>query len=124
MQKLKDILQKLLKPGWSPPATIRDVAVSSLTDIINNYTDWYVENGLYLPPDYATDPSSWNEVLRKIQRAFNLLNDEAHQKGELFEAKEEWKKYGEQDTAKIDDLNKEIKQGLEFFGKYLFDLID
>ena len=104
--------------------TIRDVTVRALTDAINEYADWSCEQGLYLPPDFATDPTGWAETLRSIQRAFNLLSDELDQTGALWEAKNKWQHYGEKDTEKIEELNKEIIKGLTLFGKYLFYLTD
>jgi hypothetical protein len=104
--------------------TIRDIAVKSLCKIISEYSTWYDEHGLCLPPDYASDPSAWTEALHKVKRAFILLNDELHQRGELWEAKNKWKKFGEQDSEKIDELNKEIKEGMMIFGAQLLYLTD
>jgi hypothetical protein len=103
---------------------IRDVAVKSLYKIIADYSDWYEYKGLHLPPDYATDPSLWTLNLQKIKRAFELLHDEMNGEGELWEAKNKWKNFGEQDTEKIEELNKEIIEGFTEFGKQLFYLTD
>jgi hypothetical protein len=104
--------------------TIRDVAVESLCEMISDYSSWYDEHGLYLPPDYEADPTSWTEALHKVKRAFLLLNDELHQHGELWEAKNKWKKYGEQDSEEINRLNKEIEEGLAIFGAQFFYFTD
>lgn len=104
--------------------TIRDLTIRTLTKRVNEYTEWNAQHGLYLPPDFTTDPSGWINTLRDIQRAFNLLNDELDEEGELWEAKTKWAKYGEKDAEAIEDLNKEVRRGLSLFGKYLFDLAD
>jgi len=104
--------------------TIRDIAVQVMTDVISDYSDWYEEKGLYLPPDFATDPAGWTEALHKIKRAFTLLDDEAHQEGELWEAKNRWKEYGEQDAERIKELEHEIQEGLLLFGQNLQYMTD
>lgn len=104
--------------------TIRDVAVRALYHIVEDYSDWYEEHGLYLPPDYAADPTRWTEDLHRIKRAFKLLYDELDGEGELYAAKTKWSKYGEVDAEEIKHLEKEINEGLEIFGKQLFYLTD
>lgn len=104
--------------------TIRDKAVTSLTQMIESYSDWYEEKGLYLPPDYQADPTSWTEALHKVKRAFKMLNDEMDGTGELWEAKNGWSKFGEKDIEKINELEKEIKEGLAIFGQQLLYLTD
>lgn len=104
--------------------TIRERAVKALYKPIHTYVEWAVEQGLYLPPDYAIDPTGWNEVLRKIQRAFRLSYEELEEDGELWKAKTEWKQFGEQDSDKIKELEKEIEEGFTLFGKYMFYLQD
>jgi hypothetical protein len=79
---------------------------------------------MYLPPDYAKDPSGWSEALHAMKRAFCLLYEELNKEGELWEAKNKWNEFGEQDTEKIEELNGVIKYGLTLFGKYLFYLTD
>lgn len=94
----------------SPVApTVRDVTVRSVHDAIDEYADWACEQGLYLPPGYEKDPSGWAEVLRKMQKAFQLLSE--HASGDL-------------DDAKIEELKDQIQEGLELFGKHLFYLTD
>lgn len=104
--------------------TIRDVAVRSLYRVVADYSDWYQERGLYLPPDYASDPTAWTEDLHKVKRAFELLHDDLNGEGELHAAKTKWAKYGETDVEEIKHLEKEINEGLEIFGKQLFYLTD
>jgi len=116
------ILEKLIKQ--EEYTTIRDKAVESLYWSIKDYSDWYEECGIYLPPDYAIDPAGWTEVLHKIKNAFRLLYEEFREEGELWEAKNGWKDYGEQDVDRIEELNKEIEEGLSLFGKYLFYFTD
>ena len=96
--------------------TIRDATVDSLYHLIDDYSDWYDQEGLYLPPDFATRPSDWCEVLHQIRRAFKLLHDEVAREGELWEARE--------NPEKTKELEEEIKKGFELFGKYLFYLTD
>lgn len=104
--------------------TIRDKVVKTMWRKIENYSDWYEEQGLYLPPDYAADPSGWTEALHKVKRAFLLLKDEMNGEGELWKAKNQWKQFGEQDVEKIQELEKEIKEGLTIFGSQLLFLTD
>jgi len=104
--------------------TIRNVAVESLYHIIEDYSNWYAEHGLYLPPDYATDPSKWTTELQKMKRAFQLLYEEIYEEGELFEAKTKWKEYGQEDIEKIKELEKEIIEGMTLFGSQLLYLTD
>lgn len=120
----KPIRRYFQKALSSEPQTIRDTTVEELCRLIEDYSDWYEEHGLYLPPDYATDPSGWNEALHKIKRAFRLLYEEIHGEGDLWEARHGWEKYGEKDTERIDELEKEIKEGLALFGAQLFYLTD
>lgn len=96
--------------------TIREVAIAELYHVVDDYCTWYVEQGLYLPPDYATDPSGWNEVINQIKRAFTLMHDYSAETGELWKAKG-----NEEMTAK---LEKEVQEGFTLFGKYLFFLND
>jgi len=103
---------------------IRDVAVESLYHMIEDYSTWYADKGLYLPPKYATDPTEWTVVLQKIKRAFKLLYEEMNEEGELWEAKNKWKDYGEKDVEEIKVLEMEIIEGLTLFGEQLFYLID
>lgn len=104
--------------------TIRELTVRRVFKSLNEYADWACESGLYLPPDYAKDPTGWNEVLRKMQRAFRLLSEELDGEGQLWEAKNKWKQFGEQDKEEVQALEKEIQEGLTLFGKYLFYLTD
>jgi hypothetical protein len=106
------------------PKTIRDVAVEALAPIIEDYSHWYDEHGLYLPPDFATRPTDWCEELHAIKRALNLLKDEKNGEGELWEAKNAWKEYGEHDAEKVEELNKFIDAAFTSIGKQLLYLTD
>ena len=107
-----------------PYRTARDIIVQNISGIINDYVTWHSEHGLFMPPDFATDPTSWLIVLSKMKRSFSLLEEELREEGELWEAKNKWKKFNEQDTEKIEELNAEIVEGLTLFGKYLFYLTE
>jgi hypothetical protein len=96
--------------------TIRDLSVEKLYKPVYEYCSWYVEQGIYLPPDYAKDPSGWSEVLNQIKYAFRLLYEYSERSGELWEARKD-----KEATAK---LEKEIQSGFSLFGKYLFFLTD
>ena len=115
------ILNKIFKK--SKP-NIKDLAIKSLYSAIKDYSVWYANHGLYLPPDYATDPGKWTMDLQGIERAFRLLKEESEGRGELYEAKNKWKQFGETDTEKINDLEKEIKKSLKVFGEELLYLTD
>lgn len=121
---MNNIIKTLKNALKKEEPNIRDRAIDVLHAAIEEYSDWYEEHGLYLPPDYVTDPTSWTEALHKMKRAFTLLNDEANQEGELWEAKNKWKEFGEKDSEKIDELNREIKEGLTIFGSQLLYLTD
>lgn len=106
------------------PLSLRDVTVSLLAEFVEDYSEWYDLHGIHLPPAFATDPTAWTEALHKMKRAFNILNDELNQEGELWKAKHEWEQYGEQDVQKIEELEKEIEEGLLLFGQNLYYMTD
>jgi len=106
--------------------SIRDNAVLSVAKQLDAYKDEYHNRGLYLPPDFARDPSGWQTVLEKMNRAFVLLELEKRGEGEYWEAKNKWKKWGinEVDEDDIAEIEEAIQEGLTLFGKYLFWLTD
>jgi hypothetical protein len=106
------------------PETIRDRTVNSVYYMLKDYSDWYQEAGIVLPPDYETDPSAWNEELHKMVRAFKLVHDNMHGRGELYDALHNWEFLDKIDTVKLNALNKEIQEGFEAFGKQLQHLTD
>lgn len=113
------------------PITIRDACVHLLAQDVIDYSDWYEEHGIKLPPDFATDPSGWTEALHKMKRAFSLLLDEKNGEGELYDAKHEWWLRSDRvnqliipDEEKVKKLEREIAEGLALFGKYLFWMTD
>lgn len=114
-------LKNFLKPKNE---TIRDKTVKSLFSMIEKYSKWYEDQGLLLPPDYATDPSGWTEELHKINKAFKLLIEDINGKGAYYDAKHKWDSVGERDIEKIEEIEKEIKEGLSVFGKQLLYLTD
>lgn len=103
---------------------IKGYVVSRVTPLIDSYVDWYAQRGIFLPPDYATDPTGWTEVLRKIQRAFILADTEDDDDGEIHQAKVKWSTFGQEDPEAIKELYNEIQLGFELFGKYLMHLKD
>ena len=127
---MKDKIIKAVKNFFSKfkkkekEITIRDKAVKALCIAVGEYSQWYDEHGLYLPPDYATNPSEWNEVMHKIKRAFRLLYDEMNKEGDLWEVKNKWEKYGQKDVEEIEALEKEIRDGFILFGSQLLYMND
>lgn len=116
---LNGLLTKLFKGDEGTEVkTIRDTAVEALYYAVDDYCTWYIEQGLYLPPGYETDPSGWSEVLNQIKRAFRLLFEDMNAEGEYWDAQQGV------DQEKVDKLEKEIQGGLALFGKYLFYLTD
>ena len=107
-----------------PPESIRDITVRALYEAITDYSNWYECYGLYLPSSFATDPTGWTEALHKMKRAFQLLYDELHQEGELWDAKQKWVAYGEQDVEQLHDLEKEVTEGIRLFGENLMYMTD
>lgn len=97
---------------------LRTIIIDKITDDIIEYTDWYAENGVYLPDEFAQDPSAWTEVLRKIQRAFRLAVMEFGSDGEIMKAQI----LGNQEEVK--KLIGGMQEGFELFGKYLNVLRD
>lgn len=124
LKRFKESLKRIFRKTPRENVTIRDIAVEALFEAIDDYADWYSEEGLLLPPDYATAPTDWNIALQKMQRAFRLLYEEARKEGDFWEAKHAWDDFKEQDKEKIEQLNKEIEEGLALFGKCLFYLTD
>ncbi len=89
--------------------SVRDYFASTLmTEKVADYSEWYDQNGLYLPPDYATRPTDWLEDMHKIVRALEKLDE-----------------YGEDaEYALTEDEQKEIVEGLTILGKQLFYMTD
>jgi len=85
--------------------TVRDVAISSLCEVIKDYSEWYDEKGLYLPPNFATDPAGWCEALHKMKEAFMLLRNA-------------------EDMDDIEGYEKDIVEGLTLFGENLMYMND
>lgn len=104
--------------------TVREAAIKNLSSVVSDYSDWYEQFGIYLPPGYETDPTAWTNVLQKMKRAFQLLAEEMNEEGELWEAKNHWKNFNQVDTEKINDLEREIKEGLTLFGTNLIYMTD
>ena len=104
--------------------TLRDLVVWNLSGDVKDYAEWYADHGIYLPEEFSHDPSQWTEVLRKISRAFELRFDEIKGEGELFEARNRWAEFGEVDAEKLKELEQEVQEGFELFGKYLNVLTD
>lgn len=87
--------------------SVRDYFASTLmTEVVAEYSEWYDQNGLYLPPDYATRPSDWNEDLHKIVKALDLLDDETE---------------GNELSVNSKDA---IIEGLSILGKQLYYMTD
>ena len=55
--------------------SIAQVFLEEVGPAIIEYSEWYDQNGLHLPPDYGNDPSAWSEALHKIVRAIEILNE-------------------------------------------------
>lgn len=87
--------------GWRYSRDIDEV-IETLHPLITEYVDWYAERGLYLPENFKSDPSAWTNILRKIQRAFDIALTKEY--------------------SKRDDLESEMKEGFELFGKYFIEL--
>lgn len=109
-------LKKLF--GNNTKQNVRDIIVDCVSPIMDDYANWNAEHGMYLPPGLETNPSEWANILRKIQRAFCLLEYAAAGEGDFHLAKMKG------DVAEIEKLNGEIKEGFELFGKYLLYLKD
>ena len=124
MRSLRENLISLFKIVEKPNPLLRDQIVRFMAPLIDDYALWNSEEGIFLPEAFATDPTGWQQALYKMKRAFNLLNDELDGKGELWEAKNKWAEFGEKDAGALADLNKEIQEGLELFGRFLNELTD
>jgi hypothetical protein len=99
LEGIKERLQVAL--GWKYIKTFDD-AVDIIGPEVSDYVDWYAERGLYLPRDYQTDPAAWTNILRKMQRAFDIASK---------------KEYVEDES-----LEQEMQEGFELFGKYFYHL--
>lgn len=64
------------------------------------YVTWQTEHGSATPDEFAKDPAAWLEVLRKMERAFDLLVDSRSSLTDTPEAQQE------------------IEEGLALFGRY------
>lgn len=82
---------------------VRDVIVKLIKSPVNEYVDWYVEQGLKLPSEYATDPGQWTMHLMNIKDAINKIHN----------------------ASKDVDLNTEdLARKLELLGKNLAEMND
>ena len=91
---------------------------------LKHFITWQCDHGMSCPP--SLDPAAWLEVLRKIEKAFDIQAGRLGLYG-LEETKAptpaEWTEESYQkwlDT--INEEDKQIKEGIELFGKYLLDL--
>lgn len=98
----KKALDHVQKAFGSKPTSSCEDAVNYLHSMISEYVDWYCEKGLYLPEEFRMDPATWTDILRKIQRAFDL----AHTREYIGDV----------------GLKAEMKEGFELFGKYFLEL--
>lgn len=114
MSKLKS------EPNIFDTAEMTESWVSPLAPRIDEYVDWYAENGLYLPKEYAQRPSDWTEVLRKIQRAFNLMAQTKRTARQELDNAITKKKAG--DESEFNTLVRDVDEGLALFGKHTLDL--
>lgn len=121
---LNKMLNKVLRgEDEKETKTIRDATIENLYYLVDEYCSWYVEQGLYLPPGYETNPTGWNEVLNSIKRAFRLLFEDMNGEGQYYEAKKLAGSDGK-DSADLEKIEKDIQEGLAYFGKHLFHLTD
>lgn len=76
-------------------------ATTMLAPRIKHYVTWQAEHGRHVPSEFEDDPAAWLEVLRKIERAFDLLDDPDYP---------------------LHGGETEVKEGLALFGTYYQDL--
>lgn len=86
--------------------------IKTLQPLIKEYARVEAESGIFLPPDFKTDPARWLETLRAMEYSFDELNKEFS--GEKISCIN--------DEIKLEERAKKIQKGLELFGKYLMDL--
>jgi hypothetical protein len=103
---------------------IRDEAVRVLYPLIKEYSKWYDEHGIYLPPEYKNDPTAWTEALHKMEKSFRMLYENLNEEGELWSAENRWKEFGEKDAEAVKEIEKEIAKGLTLFGSQLVYMVD
>ena len=120
MSHWTNIFKKKAPKVWD----LKGETVSAIASLIQDYSKWYAEHGIYLPPEFEQDPSSWTEVLRKMSRAFELLQGENDPEGELYIAKHKWDSFGEIDSEEVKALEAEIIEGSSLFGRYLYFMKD
>jgi hypothetical protein len=124
MTNMLKAIARFIPYGKEDPRKIRDIGITALYEAIEDYSEWYDEHGIHLPPTYADNPTAYTEDLHKMSRAFRLLYEEIQGEGELWEAKHGWEKYGEKDVQKIEELEKDIQEGLLLFGQNFFYMTD
>lgn len=88
--------------------------VSRLKEHISNYVIHQEEQGMYLPKEFETNPAAWLIVLGKIRFAF----DQTYLKMNNLENPVTKNK----NATQLSDIDKQIQEGFELFGKYLLDL--
>lgn len=99
-------------------ADIRRITITTLCPVVDDYCDWYAEHGITLPEEFSQDPTTWTNILRKIQRAFVLAEDSLNNVGEIHDAQKR-----DRDDL-VTKLLSEQQEGFELFGKYLNVLVD
>ena len=60
-----------LQKPWKGP--LQEDILKRLAPSVLKYTQWYCENGLYLPMEYEQDPAQWTHILRCIERTFEMI---------------------------------------------------
>lgn len=86
---------------------------------LKHFVTWQTEHGMSCAQDL--DPAAWLEVLRKMERAFDILHERSinpEKDPPDPEDKVCWDKW----VLTIQNEDNEIKEGLTLFGKYLQEL--
>ena len=93
--------QRRFKDKFYDASSVRDSFMAFIAPLVIEYIDWYCEEGLTLPEDFATRPGDWTDILREIQGAMKAVQ-----------------------AGKSPKDDPAIQRGLDLFGRHLYDLHD
>ena len=93
--------QRRFKDKFYDASSVRDSFMAFIAPLIVEYVDWYAEEGLTLPDEYATKPGEWTDILRKMQKAMKGIQ-----------------------AGKSPKDDPELQEGLDLIGRHLYDLHD
>lgn len=111
--KIQEIFYGYADPDvWNLNSFIIGKTYAPLKEFVQNYE----EHGMSLPDEFATDPGTWLNILKKIELAFDSVWDDEFEKENRFTKG--------MNTEQVKEHNLKVEEGLTLFGKYIRNLWD